>query len=80
MINKNEINIVTRVEHHLLCSCPCEECIKERQRRESRAPTNHLIKHLKSDAAFVLGFISHRNAHGSLARELMTKSDSNRTG
>jgi len=73
MIKKDEINVVTRVEHHLLCSCPCEDCVRVRAQREQRVPTNNLIRYVKPTVAFALGYIPRRSTHGSLARDLMQK-------
>ena len=71
-MDDREIFIVFREEHHLLKTCPCESCRAERERRakEERVPTNHHIKRLSVEAAHTLGFISHLDPSGSVARGL----------
>lgn len=73
MICRDEVHVVVREEHHLLASCPCTHCELERERRNREDPTNHLIKTLPVEAAYILGFISRRNPHGSVARDLMIR-------
>lgn len=66
------INVVTRIEHHNLDSCPCEACREERKRRSlpsKHLPGNHILR-VPPSVAYLLGYFSRRNPHGSLAREL----------
>jgi hypothetical protein len=71
-VRENEINIVTRTEHHALATCPCGYCVVERERRAGtgQTPANEHIKHISVDTAFAVGLISHRSPFGSVARGL----------
>jgi hypothetical protein len=72
MIRDDEIFVVVREEHHLLRTCPCVDCVAERERRaaDERVPANKHIKRLSVEAAHVLGFVSHVDPSGSVARRL----------
>lgn len=74
MINENEIHTITRVEHHLLCSCPCVDCQQERERRTIKGPASTPIKRLSVKAAYLLGFIHRLSPCGSVARSLQNNS------
>ena len=66
------IYIVTKLEHHVLKSCPCSECIRERKRLskiKKSLPKSHLS--IPVSVARLFGFIPSRQPKGSLARQLM---------
>ncbi len=73
----NDIYRVVRIEYHYLPDCPCEDCKKERTRRQisSNNPTNspHVLS-LTPDSAHVMGYIPSRNPMGSLAAKLRQES------
>ena len=77
MIDPHEVFEVTRVEHHLLSTCPCACCTAERLRRQLRTSATidsdfhpSRTMQLTPETAFLLGFISSRSPSGSRARDL----------
>ncbi len=73
MINQNETFEVKRTELHALAVCPCFDCSQERERRAVSDPSP--VKLLNPTAAYALGFISHLNPFGSLARQVGQQED-----
>ena len=63
--------LVHKVEHHLWRTCPCGECVRERERRDTSKIPQDSRRSISVDAAHILGYIPSRNPHGSVARELM---------
>lgn len=74
-MNSNEINLVHRIEHHVLSSCPCPQCEDERKRHNQSGadgtPVQSHLKRMSVAAAHVLGYIKRRSPAGSVARGLM---------
>lgn len=66
-----KIHVVKRVEHHLLDTCPCDECSVERECRTLQYPSKNRI--LSVPTAYTMGFIKRRSEGGSLARQLRKK-------
>ena len=66
------VHVVYREEHHILETCPCPECVRERRRREraQKATSAAPCRDLSPDAAHALGIIKHRCPTGSLASEI----------
>ena len=62
-IRDDEVHKVTRIEFHLLLTCPCLECQQERRKRRKHAV-------MPPDAARALGYLKiNRPNAGSVARE-----------
>jgi len=68
----DEINVVHRIEHHVLRSCPCVACVAERERREPSSPNSPRVKNLPVSIAALLGYIK-RSPEGSVAAGLQKK-------
>ncbi len=63
---------VTREEHHWLPTCPCEECVGERERRSARrgpARQDHILL-VPPAVAFAIGLTDRMSPAGSVARML----------
>lgn len=77
MIGEDEVYVVTKIEHHLLRTCPCDRCGAERERRavirSFLPPPKHPIHSLSVRAARVLGYVGPGLPEGSLARRMMMK-------
>ena len=71
----SEIHIVTKIEHHALATCPCDECVAERERRSlSKCLPQYPFKRMSVEVASTLGFVRGRRCpRGSLARQLADK-------
>lgn len=67
-------HVVYRKEVHYLDKCLCQECAKERLRRNKVPSDSHLS--IPVPAAYLFGFIQSRQSNGSLARELMLDKNS----
>jgi len=68
----DEINVVHRIEHHVLRSCPCVACVAERKRREPSSPDSPRVKTLPVSIAALMGYIK-RSPEGSVASNLHEK-------
>jgi hypothetical protein len=64
----SDVNVITRIEHHLLSSCPCDDCKSERRRRTGTSSQH--IK-LKPKEAYQLGIINKLTPEGSKVRQIM---------
>lgn len=70
-MDDNKIHVVLKEEHHALNSCPCFECVAERERRATSL--QHPLHCLSVDAARAFGFVGPGLPEGSLARRLMNR-------
>ncbi len=67
----DEIHVVLKEEHHAFQSCPCSECVAERERRASpKQSLQHPLHSLSVDAARTMGYIGQGLPAGSLAAQM----------
>ena len=82
----DDILIVTKTEYHAVKSCPCDLCVAERARRQasSLAPNaseeqRPRLRQLTPSAATTFGYVKRRSHSGSLARDILLRSQSPET-
>jgi hypothetical protein len=69
----HNLHRVVKVEYHYLPSCPCSDCVSERNRQGLSHVEESRQVSLPPDAAYLLGFISKRSPEGSVARRLLNQ-------
>lgn len=73
MNDPNLFTVIKEEVHYLPC-CNCSACTAEKARRDESQPRTP-IKRISVNAAHLMGIISHRSPHGSVARNLAKQID-----